>query len=161
MANEAVAIVKIRNYEEGERRRERICYLTSSAKYLNYDNEYFFDYLKTLWELELIVTKKDVYYEIERMDEQDIAVERFNKRLKGEKLIKFYTYDRSVMLDFIKYLVEKIEDERLVELLNAFAEQFSLFGKGKDEYYKIRRYMEYMSTPAPTTSNKKGKSKVR
>lgn len=160
MADEAVAIVKIRNCEDGERRRERICYLTSSAKYLNCDNDYFFDYLKILWELEKIITKKDICYEIERVNEQDIAVERFNKRLKGEKLIKFYTYDRSVMMDFVKYLVEKTEDERLVELLNSFAEQLSLFGKGRDEYYKIRRYMEYITAPTPVAS-KKSKQKVR
>ena len=32
MGNEVVAIVKIRNYETGERNRERLCYLQSSPK---------------------------------------------------------------------------------------------------------------------------------
>lgn len=161
MSNEAVAIVKIRNYETGERNRERLCYLQSSPKYLNYDNEYFFDYLKMLWELEKLITKKDINYEIELVDEQDIAVERFNKRLKGEKLINFYTYDRKVFMDFIEYLVEKTDDNCLSELLKDFHGKISLFNKGTDEFCRLRRYIDYMSTPAPTQSNKKGKSKIR
>ena len=161
MGNDVVAIVKIRNYETGERNRERLCYLQSSPKYLNYDNKWFFDHIKTLWTLEKYLTGKDVNYEIELINEQDIAVERFNKRLKGEDPINFYIYDHCVAMDFIEYLKGKTDDKHMINLLSEFYEKLKLFNDGVDEYYRLHRYVEYISKQKVEASNKKGGSKVR
>ena len=144
MAKELTVFVKVRNSETGERRRERLCYLSASPNYLYFEDKYFFKYIKTLQILERCITGKDVNYELEIISDNEIAVESFNKQLKDEPLITFYNIysDYACILNFINYLKEKTDDKYLLQLMGKFYDQLRYYSKGVDEYYALNRYVD-------------------
>ena len=84
MAKECVAIVKVKENETEERKREKICYIGWSANYLLRKHKYFLDWMKTLLKLEKHLTGNNVNYELELTDEQEIAAEHFNRKMKQQ-----------------------------------------------------------------------------
>ena len=159
-SKEVVAIVKIRNYETGDRNREKLCYIESSPKYLYYDDKYFFRQIKLLIGLEKFLTKKDVNYELELITDQEIALERFNKQLKDEELLTFYIYSSRFTMDYLSYLKDKTEDKHLINLLIDAYDNLSQFGKGTDQFYRLEVYMKELMRPiVETPKNNKRKSR--
>jgi len=156
MSKEVSAFVKVRNDETGTRRKERLCYLETSPYYLNFKDEYFYQFVKTLQTLERHLSGKDVVYELEIVSENEIAVESFNRRLKGEPLPPFYRYDNACILDFLEYLKEKANNTCLVNLIENFQQALNRYSKGIDEYYALVRYVNEV---VEESNNKKTKKR--
>jgi len=161
MRRDVVAFVKVRNDEIGDRQRERLCYIDFSAYSLHFEDEHFFDYIKILQTLERTLTNKDVRYELEIVNENEIAVESFNNKLKDKPIRAFYRNERICILNFMKYLKEKTDDKYLLELMDKFYDQLNHYAKGVNEYYALKRYLDNMIKEKAAETNKSNKSKKR
>ena len=128
---------------------------------MHFEDEHFFDYIKILQTLERTLTNKDVRYELEIVNENEIAVESFNNKLKDKPIRAFYRNERICILNFMKYLKEKTDDKYLLELMDKFYDQLNHYAKGVNEYYALKRYLDNMIKEKAAETNKSNKSKKR
>lgn len=141
MVKEAVAFVKVRNDEMGDKKRERLCYILGSAGYFHFENKHFYMFIKTLQTLERHITEKDIYYELEVVDENEIAAESFNRKLREKPVLTYYRSDNAFVMSFLDYLKEKTNDKYLLNLMGKFYDELNHFSQGIKEYFALDDYV--------------------
>lgn len=161
MSKEAVAFVKVRNDELGDKRRERLCYIQGSAEYFHFENKYFCGVIKTLQTLERHIAEKDIHYEIETIDESQIAAESFNRKLRGEPVLTYYRSDNAFIMHRLDYLKEKTDDKYLLNLMDKFYDRLNHFSQGVKEWSILDDYVNEIVKKSERDNSGKVKSTKR